>query len=128
MAVSDWLTTLKATLRTINASHSFLSGDLHSNAPGWLLKRALAGYQRNKQPQKHDDPRWARLRSASASPSKRRRGRIFIILLNCAWCAIGMEISPVRDDEFFMSRAVFDLQTMSRLYFSPHDELIETLK
>lgn len=39
-----------------------------------------------------------------------------------------MEISPVRDDEFFMSRAVFDLQTMSRLYFSPHDELIETLK
>lgn len=32
MALSEWLTRLKATLHTINASYSFLSGDLHSNA------------------------------------------------------------------------------------------------
>lgn len=28
---------------------------------------------------------------------------IFIIWLNCAWCAIRMEISPASDDKYFMS-------------------------
>lgn len=32
MALSEWITTLKAALHTIKASRSFLSGDLHSNA------------------------------------------------------------------------------------------------
>lgn len=61
---------------------------------------------------------------------------IFIIWLNCAWCAIRMEISPARDDKYFMRRnlrgAGFDLQTASWLYFfspatswlSPSDEAV----
>lgn len=78
---------------------------------------------------------WARRHSIHHAQPRQtamdwQRWCIFIILLKCAWCAIRIEISPARDVEFFMRViwAVFDLQTMSWLYFSPHDELIETFK
>lgn len=73
-----------------------------------------------------------------APAEQRRTGSrdVFLIIwLNCAWCAIRMEISPVRDDKYFM-RVIWAEQFWSAddelalfiLFFSPSDELIESFR
>lgn len=103
MALPDWITTLKAALHTIKASHSLLSGDLHSNALAGFSK----GCQKNQEVQLWSVFVWARRHSVHHAQPRQtavdwQRWCIFIILLNCAWCAIRIEISPARDYEFFM--------------------------
>lgn len=56
---------------------------------------------------------------------------IFIIWLNCAWCAIRMEISPVRDDKYFMKVIWAEQFLICRRwagFIFSHNELIESFR
>lgn len=66
MALSAWISPLKAALHTIKASHSFLSADLHSNERfQWLSKKK----------QKKNKPRSSTLKGFSLGQATQRPPR-----------------------------------------------------